>query len=868
MSDKEVKQVLNKQLGCMNGILQIFDHRYLLGQRRHGRNQKRLLSGQSNNGGTEVSNDKEKSPEVVSKEKHILAIELPRSSFSSSTSSTTKSLLEGTKRVQTELSSSFQSAISEPSLSPFSHKKQPDLFIQSPDIRDVVRDSMTREPRVLSIKTTAKDERVSSKMKHVDSPRPFSLQKPIQYERIYRDLKELKETTRFSCDGRESRYQLKSNTNIKELPRLSLDSRRGRISNSTNNPISNKQPSSSVVARLMGLEALTPSIDESRTLKPSSCLNEESVLNSKSPRKKEKLKHDCTYVSPRIHKPQRAVKVSHVLARIPLETAPWKQEGGGGGPKKPPFKCKEGPRRVKPGSQSIYNEIEKRLTEDEFKTTGKDLRALKQILEAMQKTKKTLDKKEHAFNNSSIDARLSQKVDQPGSPTITQPKVKPAKARQDLGGRNRLRDPNIRDRKAISKPRLASNLPECSETLSPKTQRSKNCINRLSTNLSRPKRQPGVQRTPLSSMNGNPKAKSMDSLQDRSETRNMSQQRHTVSLQSENDSKVTRTKWAQEVNSPFRPKENHKGNIAEWLTEEKSTVDHTKHTMEQPSPVSVLDAFYTEDTPSPVKKKVIAFNDYENLQLKEQEQARINNLPNSTNLDQYSEFNKMKLRKRKNNVHQTEQLKTNPDDATVNHTVTSSCEDETGDHRYIEEIILASGCLKDLDRTTAVVQLHPTVSFINPELFHVLEKTKTCTEHTGDSYNQKFMLSKLRRELVFDTVNDVLGHKLAMLSPLGPHKGRILNADKLLKELCSGIDGLQNSLELGVSDTDEVTNIINADVNKRSQDWDEYCDQLPGLVLDIERLIFKDLICEVVNGEVTSLQDWPMRSYCRRLFPV
>lgn len=29
--------------------------------------------------------------------------------------------------------------------------------------------------------------------------------------------------------------------------------------------------------------------------------------------------------------------------------------------------------------------------------------------------------------------------------------------------------------------------------------------------------------------------------------------------------------------------------------------------IEQPSPVSVLDAFYTEDTPSPIKKKSNAF---------------------------------------------------------------------------------------------------------------------------------------------------------------------------------------------------------------------------------------------------------------------
>lgn len=37
-------------------------------------------------------------------------------------------------------------------------------------------------------------------------------------------------------------------------------------------------------------------------------------------------------------------------------------------------------------------------------------------------------------------------------------------------------------------------------------------------------------------------------------------------------------------------------------------VELAKLTVEQPSPVSVLDAFYVEDTPSPVKKKPSAFN--------------------------------------------------------------------------------------------------------------------------------------------------------------------------------------------------------------------------------------------------------------------
>lgn len=44
------------------------------------------------------------------------------------------------------------------------------------------------------------------------------------------------------------------------------------------------------------------------------------------------------------------------------------------------------------------------------------------------------------------------------------------------------------------------------------------------------------------------------------------------------------------------------------LNEYRPMAEHAIATIEQPSPVSVLDAaFYEEDSPSPVKKKATAF---------------------------------------------------------------------------------------------------------------------------------------------------------------------------------------------------------------------------------------------------------------------
>ena len=71
--------------------------------------------------------------------------------------------------------------------------------------------------------------------------------------------------------------------------------------------------------------------------------------------------------------------------------------------------------KIKPASQqqedsdrvlkkpSVYGEMEKRLSALEFKTSGKDLRALKQILETMQTTRRVLENKERSMDSQTSD---------------------------------------------------------------------------------------------------------------------------------------------------------------------------------------------------------------------------------------------------------------------------------------------------------------------------------------------------------------------------------------------------------------------------------------------------------------------------------
>ncbi|KAJ9564475.1 hypothetical protein OSB04_000441 [Centaurea solstitialis] len=924
--EEEDTQELQKQLGCMNGIFQLFDRRYLLGQRRR----KNLTQGQSEDGNREFNNASEKPKETqktankVAKEKHRVSVESSRNSFSSSCSS-----LDCSKRVQTEQSSFCPSLVSEPSSPP--SRKQPDSLVQPADIRDVVKDSMTRKPRVVPVKTVAKDERKGPAMTHVDSPRPSSQNmKPVPYDRkdqnlaklreISRGVREVKDVSRFSCDGRESPYKLKS---IKELPRLSLDSKQSSIRNRANEPRriliarethgvgetvdqthepgSNKRPPSSVVARLMGLEVLHDSVNGGESLKTKPSLGDEMVSLLRS-RKGEESKHNVSVA------PQRGIGIGKAVARIPLEPAPWKQEA----------KNKKAPERVDHSCHSVYGEIEKRLTEVEFKTSGKDLRALKQILEAIQRTKMRLEKKDQDLDEISSDQRPNQKQVQPVSPTtinkIRTTAVKPVNLASDSmvisslqrvkkvnhtgdrTGRLSTRNTTPTETKAISRTRKStspSKAPESptaqnywnsrsSGSVSPRLQRSKNGIHKQSS--CGPSSNGRL--TAPDSNTRNSRTRSVDRLQaneqsrrHRSETRDLSQQGDTGSFPSESDTSVTSQNeievtsrdWTRENNSVYQPRENHKNKFAERSSEYKPMAELAMATMEQPSPVSVLDAFYMEEAPSPIQKKSYAFKDDEDLRFDEPEwnQVEIDNLVSTTEQDQSSSrFNHLKIENIKHLVHQIELLNsTSEEEATINHPPEIFPHDIINeDHKYIKEILSASGFPKNLDAATTIVHLHPTTgSLINPELFNILEKsqkTKECTKLKDAECNER-----IRRKMIFDTVNDILVQKLSKSASSGlwtsKRKRGILNGEKLLKELCSEINNLQTNTTGGLYD--EIVDIISADVNKRSEDWDDNCNEVPALVLDIERLIFKDLISEIVNAKVVGLQDGPER-HCRQLF--
>ena len=419
----------------------------------------------------------EKIPKKLVKEKQRVSTESSKSSFSSSSRSSSFSSLDQNKTAQIETSSFNQTIFPETPTRPMKQTivpetptqptNQPNVSLQlrqpSLDLRDVVKDSIYREARALSVKTGGKGEAMGNTLIYIDSPRPLQAPKSVkpratglndsfrilaklrEAPRNYKEhrdgftLSSLKDAPRLSYDGRISQDAYKSTIKLKELPRLSLDGRQGSIRGSAPEPKSNfllkdlqrrngnsgnmlnhqqepeisKRPSS-IVAKLMGLESTPQSTSTSENSLEimSSCQADkydrfsEATDETKQNRISRSPRNSQDHVSPRLKNADSVIRPTSG-SRFPIEPAPWRQPEGSQSSELPAFMHGETTTKA-PNCPSIYGEIEKRLSELEFKKSGKDLRALKQILEGMQKTKEALDtKRERAANFASQTSKNS-----------------------------------------------------------------------------------------------------------------------------------------------------------------------------------------------------------------------------------------------------------------------------------------------------------------------------------------------------------------------------------------------------------------------------------------------------------------------------
>lgn len=1096
---------LQKQIGCMNGIFQLFDRHHVLTGRRL--THKRLPPGTSHfqNGGLEGEfNDvyhRQTANEInlnrSVNERHRLSTESSRASFSSSCSSSLSSMDFG-KTAQQEASSCDRIIFpGTPSRDPVMSQGNTSAHMgrHSLDLRDVVKDSMYREARGLSVKTTTNDEPAVRSLKHKDSPRPVQLSKsvdgpygvgirckqnmPADIKESLRVLAKLREAPcyynearehstvqneakdgswhsisrdapRFSYDGKErnrlsfeSRDTIKSTPKPKEMPRLSLDSREFSVqgSNSDSKPnyllrnfqdngssnevlnlpqsLGTQKRPPSVVAKLMGLDALPESssasdsqlgliktslVEEKDPFPRSINLNDlnKQIRVSKSARSS--LKDPA---SPRWKNPDLIMKPIP-SSKFPIEPAPWKQVDASRGSQKTAFRPIKVPARAQNSYPSVYSEIEKRLNDLEFKQSGKDLRALKQILEAMQGKGLIESIKEEQASKFGTHNVSEPKSSSPNLKSRSQRNVqsnhviasatngsdslktfespivimKPAKLVQksnihasvipmdSLSGLNKLqgkgfedskkgsnsvssraaKDPsprsshtdsavstsdkktsarNIRSRQSSTKSlhlpkENKTNSAKTSGSVSPRLQQRKLELDKRSRpptpppDLNKPRpasglNKPGRQSYRHLADSGSPGGKlkhkyynsqpSDDQLsQISNESRTSSLHGDDASVHSESnlvlDSRLdmgsTGSERSIEINGCQSPSLKVANYLVSGSLQKKSTPGLSKDeglaelatiTPEHPSPVSVFDAsVLRDDDPSPVKqisdslKGDIAQNSNDSFS-EDQWNPADKFLSNSMCSGVTSEINRKKLQNIDHLVQKLRRLNSSHDEASTDY-IASLCDNTNPDHRYISEILLASGLLlRDLGSSLTTFQLHPSGHPINPELFFVLEQTNAKALHSREERtpvkvsHPKTPPEKIHRKLVFDAVNEILVGKLASLGPsqepwlkvnkLAP---KTLSAQKLLKELCSEIEQLQaKKSECSLDDEDDdLKSILWEDVTHRSGSWTDFNNEISVVVLDVERLLFKDLVDEIVIGEAGNLRAKPGRR--RQLF--
>ncbi|PPS01799.1 hypothetical protein GOBAR_AA18869 [Gossypium barbadense] len=348
------------------------------------------------------------------------------------------------------------------------------------------------------------------------------------------------------------------------------------------------------------------------------------------------------------------------------------------------------------------------------------------------------------------------------------------------------------------------------------------------------------------------------------------QSESNMSMASYGDTEVTAQSYGKIEGTFSQEQETKQKNPAARLIEGDPKAEPPRTAPEQPSPVSVLDAaFDGDESPSPVKKTSKAFEGDEGLTPNGADWSSIglNHLPTCRETSPRFKTDSRKAENIQRLVQKFMNLDSIDEWAITNEILPNP------DHEYIAEVMLASGLLSDLDSSFMACQLHPSGHLINPNLFPALEQIRASIwllnrKHNGRKVSQLDPIEKNHRLLIFDAINEILIIKSVKK---GSYKHWILPSTvedtrqkrhQVVRDLCSDIDKMQTTSNI---EDKNLNSIVCGDLMLGSMDWTEFKSEIPWIALDVERLIFKDLICEVISGEVTTLQQ-QHRGHCRRLF--
>ncbi|CAD5174002.1 unnamed protein product [Musa acuminata subsp. malaccensis] len=1040
-SADDKKLDLQKQIGCISGIFRMFDRRHLLaGRSLSDRSHRKLPSGHAllNTG------RREQTPcfSQILQEKHLskslnenqtVSLESSRASFSSSSSSF--SSLEYSKLSHQEACSFDKAFFTE--RSPRSSPKQKnsdhvaksigfdlrsDISVaksgaQSFVFHNAAEDPTQKDTRGFAIETSSTEEVKNHSVKQADSPMPLLFSKtrmPNDLNEAIRLLVELKEapwkfrdhgardaslyqasqrTPRLSCDEREfsrpsmdSRDTGKSVTKLRELPRLSLDSRQGsqmaskfvsrtssalesfdkantsprinRASNLLQDPPSNQKRFPTVVVKLMGLVDEAPdlsSADQAITRKSCSSLHEPRDRNSTTRSKGARdAKGDPVQSRDSIvTKPKGHHSSLRHNSRIMTEAAPWKQRDRGHSPHKSRTGYQEA--QMKQRTEAIIKEVEERLKGDQFQKQQKDLKALKQMVDAMRASRlaQTTRDKDHPHKGSNQNLGSPKISKRPakagGSPKAFDPPIvimKPAKnvdisdasghpvilleslstlpklhtsnpGNRKTGSANmtadRVHSPRVRNIQGIlptdkqfigrttesnSSPRFRSNSAgessgistKTSTVLSPRLQQRKREAEKSSpaTPDSMNKAQIHCNnRNPIESVSprGKLRSKQSQAREKKDQDDEITCEKRVLSCVDDEISPGSYKNRSLALQSTVLQRRNQSSSSrASILNQKNSALNMNQRipekelasiAFEQPCPVSVLDAscYQGEFSPSPVKRSSNSVKDDAPC-TSGQGCFRRSGLSDGQPLKWSDETNPKKLEGVENFV-QLKVLNSTGEEPRTGDSITSKCNLDNPDHGYVLEILLATGFLS---RQQAVpFQLHSSGHAINPDLYGVLEKPKHgWFSELEPIYRKADTEKKNRRKLVFDVVNEILSRQMESYDYrnrpdlLLLQTGRKLNGQQLLEEVCSEITRLEAENTRSASSGDDVDFMFGEEVLDRSEGWVDYGMEQSKVALQMERLIFKDLINEVVSDATEAgLQHKPsklrMQPFAKRM---
>ncbi|CAF2109335.1 hypothetical protein HID58_081350 [Brassica napus] len=779
---------LQKKIGCMNGIFQLFD--------RHNHVRKSLALGNAHVNSINFERDSSfqfQDTNIINATSEKLT-ESSRVSFSSSCSSSSL------------LSSELNREETQPEISPYDRVIFPESPTSDPvmsrgkgfaahmglDLRDVVRDSMYREVKALS-------EVCRHKRREEDSPRPYGLKHstPVDFNESCKALAKLR-TTSQRCynevDMKDASHnKFKSGKKVKESPKLSLDSRdhvdlKAGDSKLSRSSTMNKRPPS-VVAKLMGLETLPGS-----PLGSPRSLRKDTASSSSSPRWRS---------SEFVMKPLSSL-------RFPTEPAPWKQTD------------RRSLTKHKQACKPLSQPMEKRLKGVEINHPKKDLRALNEILEAMQ-TKSVFGSRKQPQCSNSRGLKNQVMPSTMRGPIVI---IKPARLVERSGIPSSSLVP-IHSLSVLNREKKESVHVKRNST-SKKAAKDGSISSVDSKSSSR-----NVRSSQLSKESTSPRLRQMK----KHEHEKRSRPPTTPSDSSKSRKQTNRQPGESTTNNPGGRSRPRAQRILQ-KTEATMIIKQATEAGDGKSP-TVIEAAKT------VVSNLMQTVSDEHCEEEEQWNPAYSFSETTTTTTLSPEINRKKLQNVEHLVQKLKRLNSSHDETSQDY-IASLCEnnDPNTDHRYISEILLASGLLlRDLSSELTTFQLHPSGHPINPELFLVLEQTK------GRSSGYE----KLNRKLVFDAVNETLVKKLAIKDPW--MKRKVLSAQQLLKEVCSEIETVKkkaekrsgNLLLLEEQEEDFLKCILDEDVRTRSEKWTDFDDVVPGLVLDIERLLFKDLVNEVVH---------------------